>query len=212
MKTYLLGVSGCSGSGKSEIIRQLLKQTNNNLISIISQDNYYKKKENQVIDTNGFHNFDLPESINHKNFYLDILKLSSGKNIKYDEYNYNNPKTKKFSKKCIYSNPIIIVEGLFIYHYKKIRDLFHSRIFIDAQMQLMLERRIKRDLAERGYDKNDVEYRYKNHVIPAFKKFTHPHKKKSDLIINNDKNLQYSVRKFKEFLINDYNKYKRQLS
>ena len=75
MKKYVLGVSGSSGSGKSEILKQLSNKINSNLISVISQDNYYKKRDSQLIDLNGFHNFDLPESIDKKKFYDDIFKL-----------------------------------------------------------------------------------------------------------------------------------------
>ena len=211
MKRYVLGISGCSGSGKSEILKKLSNKINSNLVSIISQDNYYKKRDSQLIDLNGFHNFDLPESINKKKFYDDISKLISGKNIEYFEYNYNNPKLKS-NKKEIISNPIIIVEGLFVFHYKKINNLFNSRVFIDAELNLMIKRRLNRDLYERGYDKNDVEYRYKNHVIPAFKKFTKPYKNASNLIINNNKSIELSVTKLSNFLLNDFNKYKRRLS
>ena len=211
MKRYVLGISGCSGSGKSEILKKLSDKINSNLVSIISQDNYYKKRDSQLIDLNGFHNFDLPESINKKKFYDDISKLISGKNIEYFEYNYNNPKLKS-NKKGIISNPIIIVEGLFVFHYKKINNLFNSRVFIDAELNLMIKRRLNRDLHERGYDKNDVEYRYKNHVIPAFKKFTKPYKNASNLIINNNKSIELSVTKLSNFLLNDFNKYKRRLS
>ena len=211
MKRYVLGVSGCSGSGKSEILKKLSDKINSNLISIISQDNYYKKRDSQLIDLNGFHNFDLPESINKKKFYDDISKLISGKNIEYFEYNYNNPKLKS-NKKEIISNPIIIVEGLFVFHYKKINNLFNSRVFIDAELNLMIKRRLNRDLNERGYDKNDVEYRYKNHVMPAFKKFTKPYKNATNLIINNNKSIELSVTKLSDFLLNDFNKYKRRLS
>ena len=211
MKRYVLGISGCSGSGKSEILKKLSDKINSNLVSIISQDNYYKKRDSQLIDLNGFHNFDLPESINKKKFYDDISKLISGKNIEYFEYNYNNPKLKSNKKKII-SNPIIIVEGLFVFHYKKINNLFNSRVFIDAELNLMIKRRLNRDLNERGYDKNDVEYRYKNHVIPAFKKFTKPYKNASNLIINNNKSIELSVTKLSNFLLNDFNKYKRRLS
>ena len=70
MKRYVLGISGCSGSGKSEILKKLSNKINSNLVSIISQDNYYKKRDSQLIDLNGFHNFDLPESINKKNFMM----------------------------------------------------------------------------------------------------------------------------------------------
>ena len=211
MKRYVLGISGCSGSGKSEILKKLSDKINSNLVSIISQDNYYKKRDSQLIDLNGFHNFDLPESINKKKFYDDISKLISGKNIEYFEYNYNNPKLKS-NKKGIISNPIIIVEGLFVFHYKKINNLFNSRVFIDAELNLMIKRRLNRDLHERGYDKNDVEYRYKNHVIPAFKKFTKPYKNATNLIINNNKSIELSVTKLSNFLLNDFNKYKRRLS
>ena len=211
MKRYVLGISGCSGSGKSEILKKLSNKINSNLVSIISQDNYYKKRDSQLIDLNGFHNFDLPESINKKKFYDDISKLISGKNIEYFEYNYNNPKLKSNKKKII-SNPIIIVEGLFVFHYKKINNLFNSRVFIDAEINLMIKRRLNRDLHERGYDKNDVEYRYKNHVIPAFKKFTEPYKNATNLIINNNKSIELSVTKLNNFLLNDFNKYKRRLS
>ena len=211
MKRYVLGISGCSGSGKSEILKKLSDKINSNLVSIISQDNYYKKRDSQLIDLNGFHNFDLPESINKKKFYDDISKLISGKNIEYFEYNYNNPKLKSNKKKII-SNPIIIVEGLFVFHYKKINNLFNSRVFIDAEINLMIKRRLNRDLHERGYDKNDVEYRYKNHVIPAFKKFTEPYKNATNLIINNNKSIELSVTKLSNFLLNDFNKYKRRLS
>ena len=211
MKRYVLGISGCSGSGKSEILKKLSDKINSNLVSIISQDNYYKKRDSQLIDLNGFHNFDLPESINKKKFYDDISKLISGKNIEYFEYNYNNPKLKS-NKKEIISNPIIIVEGLFVFHYKKINNLFNSRVFIDAELNLMIKRRLNRDLHETGYDKNDVEYRYKNHVIPAFKKFTKPYKNASNLIINNNKSIELSVTKLSNFLLNDFNKYKRRLS
>lgn len=211
MKRYVLGISGCSGSGKSEILKKLSDKINSNLVSIISQDNYYKKRDSQLIDLNGFHNFDLPESINKKKFYDDISKLISGKNIEYFEYNYNNPKLKSNKKKII-SNPIIIVEGLFVFHYKKINNLFNSRVFIDAELNLMIKRRLNRDLNERGYDKNDVEYRYKNHVIPAFKKFTKPYKNATNLIINNNKSIELSVTKLSNFLLNDFNKYKRRLS
>ena len=73
MKRYVLGVSGSSGSGKSEILKKLSNKINSNLISIISQDNYYKKRDSQSIDLNVFHNFDLPESIDKTKFYNDII-------------------------------------------------------------------------------------------------------------------------------------------
>ena len=211
MEKYVLGVSGCSGSGKSEIVNQLKNKTSSKLISIISQDNYYKTKENQMIDENGVHNFDLPDSIDHERFYADIMLLLSGKKVRYKKYTYNNPR--KIPKtRFISSCPIIVIEGLFIYHYEKIRKLCHSKVFIDAKKKNMKKRRIKRDLEERGYDRNDVEYRYKNHVIPAFNKFTEPYKNSSDLIIFNNEEIHSPVKCLKDFLIQEYNKYKKLLS
>ena len=86
----------------------------------------------------------------------------------------------------MFPKKIILVEGLFLFNNKEIVNLLDRSIFIDCNIDKMVERRIKRDHKIRGYDKSDVIYKYENHVLPAYNNFILPHKETVDKIINND--------------------------
>ncbi len=187
MKSKLFGICGSSGSGKSFIVKFLRKKLGSDILSVIYQDNYYKKREDQKKDKLGNYNFDLPFSFNQNDLIEDIIKIKSGKTILRKEYTFNNPDVTPNIIK-VEPNAIIIIEGLFIFNDPNISNFFDKKIFIDCNMNIMIERRIKRDHENRGYDRSDVLYKYNNHVIPAFNKFILPYKEKADLVINNDKN------------------------
>ena len=183
----IIGISGSSGSGKSFVVKYLIDNLPKDLISIVYQDNYYKKRGNQEKDTNGEYNFDLPTSFINEDLIADIKALRKGVSISRDEYNFNNPKI--ISNKIIVNpKPIIILEGLFLFNLPSLSKILDRKIFIDCETNLMIERRIKRDTKIRGYDKYDVLYKYENHVIPAYHKYILPYKKDVDLVIDNNKN------------------------
>ena len=117
--SFIIGITGGSGSGKTTLIRKLRKQFSKKELCIISQDDYYYPKEKQVMDNKGIHNFDLPGAIDKKAFLKDIQLLKKGKVLKRKEYTFNNENAKP---KIITLHPakIIVVEGLFIFHFKKL--------------------------------------------------------------------------------------------
>ena len=183
----IIGISGSSGSGKSFVVKYLIDNLPKDLISIVYQDNYYKKRGDQEKDINGKYNFDLPTSFINEDLIADIKALRKGVSISRDEYNFNNPKI--ISNKIIVNpKPIIILEGLFLFNLPSLSKILDRKIFIDCETDLMIERRIKRDTKIRGYDKYDVLYKYENHVIPAYHKYILPYKKDVDLVIDNNKN------------------------
>ena len=183
----IIGISGSSGSGKSFVVKYLIDNLPKDLISIVYQDNYYKKRGDQEKDTNGEYNFDLPTSFINEDLIADIKALRKGVSISRDEYNFNNPKI--ISNKIIVNpKPIIILEGLFLFNLPSLSKILDRKIFIDCETNLMIERRIKRDTKIRGYDKYDVLYKYENHVKPAYHKYILPYKKDVDLVIDNNKN------------------------
>ena len=183
----IIGISGSSGSGKSFVVKYLIDNLPKDLISIVYQDNYYKKRGKKEKDTNGEYNFDLPTSFINEDLIADIKALRKGVSISRDEYNFNNPKI--ISNKIIVNpKPIIILEGLFLFNLPSLSKILDRKIFIDCETNLMIERRIKRDTKIRGYDKYDVLYKYENHVIPAYHKYILPYKKDVDLVIDNNKN------------------------
>lgn len=184
-KPYIIGITGGSGSGKTLFLNQLKKSFDAKTVTCVSQDDYYMPREFQLVDKNGQHNFDRPESIDYEHFASDLKALSDGKEIEKEEYTFNNPNVvpKKIIRRPA---PVILVEGIFIFHYKKIAELIDLKIFIDAKDYIKLQRRLKRDREERGYDADDVLYKYENHIMPSFQKYIAPYKETADLIVPNN--------------------------
>ena len=203
-KPFIVGICGGSGSGKTRFITDLIKNFDEKEITIISQDDYYLPRENQKVDKMGITNFDLPTSIDKIAFQKDIEALMAGKVVQREEYTFNNS-SKKTKILTFHPNPIVVVEGLFIFHYKKIRKLLDLKVFLDAKENLKVVRRIKRDRIERNYPLDDVLYRYENHVLPSFEKYILPFKTKADVIINNNKSYQKGLSVLNGFLSNYLN-------
>ncbi len=181
-KPFVVGITGGSGSGKTMFMNKLMEHLPQ--ASLHSMDNYYKKIDEQPIDENGVENFDMLESIDIDRYERDLKMLIAGEGLEFKEYTFNNDKSKAKTI-IVESHPVILVEGIFVLYYPQIRELMDLKLFVDAPDYLMMSRRIIRDAEERGYDLNDVLYRYKNHVTPAFKSYTEPSKDWADLVIPN---------------------------
>lgn len=186
-KPFTIGITGGSGSGKTFFLQGLSSLFAPDDICLISQDNYYKPRDQQPIDENGIKNFDLPISIDRDAFLMDLLKIKSGQNVIKKEYTFNNPaaEPKLLEFKAA---PIIIVEGLFVQYFEEIEKELDLRIFIEAKDHVKLGRRIKRDQVERGYDLDDVLYRYQYHVMPIYESQIEPLKHRADLVVPNNSN------------------------
>ncbi len=186
---FIIGISGGSGSGKTSFIQDIKSHFTSEEICFLSQDDYYRPREEQKEDVNGIKNFDLPESIDMDEYFIDLVKLTNGIAVERMEYTYNNnlkePKVIHFKPA-----PIVIVEGLFVFNEPKLFDMMDLRIIIHATDTQKIIRRIKRDRVERNYPLEDVLYRYEHHVLPSFEAYIHPYLNKVDLIINNNKSYE----------------------
>jgi uridine kinase len=191
-RPFTIGITGGSGSGKTFFLQELSALFKTEEICLISQDNYYKPREQQPIDENGVKNFDLPISIDHEAFLNDLLKLKSGRNVIKKEYTFNNPSAEPHMLE-FKTAPILIVEGLFVQYFDEIAKEIDLKIFIEAKDHVKLGRRIKRDQVERGYDLDDVLYRYQYHVMPIFENQIEPLKHSADLIIPNNKHFKKAL-------------------
>ena len=182
---FLIGITGGSGSGKTTFIRQLREGLPPEQVCLLSMDDYYVAREQQEKDERGVHNFDRPASIHCKQFIRDLKLLIAGNTVEREEYVFNNelaaPRTLTF-----HPAPVIIVEGLFVFHYEELRNLLNLKLFLHAKDNLKVVRRIKRDRVERNYPLDDVLYRYEHHVLPAYEQYVEPHRERADLIVNNN--------------------------
>lgn len=186
-KPYVIGVAGGSGSGKTFFLNCFLNHFSEEEVCLVSQDDYYIKVGEMSGEQNRLHNFDLPTCIEVNQFQNDVDQLLAFKTVYKQEYTFNNP-TAIPKMLEIKPAPILIIEGLFIYHYKNIDKLFDYRIFMDAATEIALERRLNRDLLERGYSEEDVLYKWDNHVMPAYNDYLFPHRLRCNKIINNSTN------------------------
>jgi uridine kinase len=185
IKPFIIGIAGGSGSGKTFFLKCFLKHFTNDEVCLVSQDDYYiPVAHNMTAEENKRYNFDLPDTIDHNHFKEDISRLLNKETIYKREYTFNNPATPKLLE--IKPAPILIVEGLFILHFREIAKLLDLKIFIEADEEIALVRRLKRDLIERGYSHEDVMYKWINHVVPAYKKFLLPYREECDQVITNN--------------------------
>ena len=196
---YLIGITGGSASGKTTFLRRLLDSFPEEDICLISQDNYYHSLDKQQLDAQGVHNFDLPASIDAAAYADDILRISQGQEVRRVEYTFNNSTVKP--KELVFRPaPIVVVEGIFVFHFEDIAKLLDLKVYIDAQEHVKLHRRIIRDRDERGYDLADVLYRYTHHVAPTYEKFIAPYKHEADIVVPNNRHFDKGLEVLVGFL------------
>src|SRR6185312_15725725 len=187
-KPFIIGIAGGSGSGKTFFLKCFLEHFTHDEVSLVSQDDYYiPVAHNMTKEENKLYNFDLPTTIDNRHFERDILRLINGHIVLKEEYIFNNPDLVPKMLE-IRPAPILIVEGLFILHFKKIAKLLDLKIFIEADNDIALGRRLKRDLIERGYSHDDALYKWINHVVPAYEEFLLPYKDECDQVVVNNSN------------------------
>ena len=187
--SYVVGVTGGSASGKTQLLNWLQKLLPAEQVCLFSQDNYYQDRERHDSEVNRSTNFDDPAIIEQEAFARDLQQLKNGQAVTRREYTFNNPAlTPRIL--TFQPAPIILVEGIFVFHFLEISRLLDLKVFVDAKEHLKLHRRILRDLDERGYPLEDILYKYTHQVVPAYEKYIAPYQYDSDLIIPNNQELR----------------------
>ena len=201
-KPFVIGIAGGSGSGKTFFLNCFLHHFKQDEVTLVSQDDYYIPAGDMTQEENKLYNFDLPSTIDSEQFLKDIKQLLNGEVVYKKEYSFNNPlAVVKILE--IKSAPIIIVEGLFILHFQEIAALLDHTIFVDADEQVALDRRVKRDGLERGYPEEDVIYKWHNHVVPAYKEYLLPYRDNCDKVVMNNTNESDELIAITEDISND---------
>lgn len=181
----IVGICGGSGSGKTTLLKRLETTFKDKNPCVFSMDNYYLPIELQQLDNNGIVNFDLPTALDEKRLTADLQALANGQPIEVKEYHFNAPPNKNVLI-TLNSSELIIVEGLFLFHYPGVKELLDYSIFVDVDPSVQLDRRLYRDQETRGYSREDIIYQWDNHVLPCFENYLYPYKKDASFIFRND--------------------------
>ncbi|MFP9100646.1 uridine kinase [Flavobacterium sp. RHBU_24] len=182
----VIGIAGGTGSGKTTVVHQIMNQLPETEVGVLSQDHYYRATTDLSYEERAKINFDHPRSIDFELLYEHLKDLKEGKAIDQPVYSFV---THNRVDDTIHTHPrkVMIVEGILILADKKLRELFDIKIFVHADPDERLIRRLKRDIAERGRDMEEVLNRYQNTLKPMHEQFIEPTKAFADIIIPNDR-------------------------
>lgn len=182
----ILGIAGGTGSGKTTVVNQILNQLPDGEVGVISQDSYYKETNELSYEERTKINFDHPKSIDFNLLVQHLKELKKGKVIEQPVYSFV---THNRTEDTVKTHPkkVIIIEGILIFNNKKLLDLCDIKIFVHADADERLIRRLKRDIQERGRDLNEVLNRYQDTLKPMHQQFIEPTKSFADIIIPNDR-------------------------
>lgn len=182
----IIGIAGGTGSGKTTVVHQIMNELPETEVGIISQDSYYKQNVGMSYEERSRINFDHPRAIDFELMVQHLKDLKAGKTIEQPVYSFV---THNRTDDTIITHPrkVMIVEGILILNNQELRDLFDVKIFVHADSDERLIRRLKRDIAERGRDMEEVLNRYQTTLKPMHQQFIEPTKEHADIIIPNDK-------------------------
>lgn len=182
----VIGIAGGTGSGKTTVVNQIINELPTEEVGIISQDSYYKDTSDLSYVERTRINFDHPRAIDFELLVSHLKTLKEGSPIEQPIYSFV---THNRTEDIILTHPrkVMIVEGILILTNPELRDMFDVKIFVHADSDERLIRRLKRDISERGRDMNEVLNRYQNTLKPMHEQFIEPTKAYADIIIPNDK-------------------------
>lgn len=171
----LIAVCGGSGSGKTTFAKRLVERLGANRCAILSQDRYYIDQSSNFKEDGGEVNFDHPNAIDFDLMAKHLNQLASGKAIDAPNYDFATHKRQKETTR-FEAKPVIIVDGILVLSQEKIRDEVDASVFIDIPEAIRFERRLKRDIVERGRTREGVEKQFFKQVKPMHDQFVEPSK------------------------------------
>ena len=180
-KSFILGVAGGSGSGKTYFAQEL-KAALGEHATIVYQDNFYIDQSHRFDHDGGSVNFDHPESLDLKLLAQCLSELKSGLPSKIPIYDFKTH-TRKDEKLHLEPTTIVIVDGILIFHPDYLRAQFDEMVFFDTPENLRFQRRLSRDVTERGRTPEGVEAQFLKQVKPMHDQFVDPSKTHAHVVI-----------------------------
>ena len=180
--TTIIGIAGGSGSGKTSVTNEIMKNLEGHSVALLAQDYYYKDQSHLTFDERLETNYDHPFAFDNDLLIDNLNDLRNGKQVEVPTYDYSNHTR---SKETIAFEPkdVIIVEGIFALENKTLRDLMDVKIYVDTDADLRILRRLLRDTEESGRKMESVINQSLHVVRPMHNPFIEPTKRYADIII-----------------------------
>lgn len=199
----VIGIAGGSGSGKTSVVKKIIKSLPKERVAVLSQDSYYKDQGDISQEAREKINFDHPSAIEWPLMIQQIEELKAGNTVQMPTYSYV---TCRRGTETIPVKPaeVLLVEGILIFTNEVLCDTLDLKVFVDTESDERLIRIIQRDVNERGRGLDKSIRHYRTYVKPMHESFIEPTKKLADIIIpvggNNDKGIDILTSKIKQTL------------
>lgn len=185
---FIIGITGGTGSGKTTIVNEVINLFDASEICLLSSDSYYKNNASLDFNQRDKLNYDIPEAIDFDllNKHIDLLKQEININVP----NYCFTTHLRLEKTTVVEpKKILIIEGILILTNKTLRESINYSVFLDCPRDVRFQRRLDRDIKERGRNYNDVINLFETRLDIMHSEFVEPHKTFCDLILNTNENI-----------------------
>ena len=178
----LIGVAGGSGSGKTTVVRRIVRALGEDQVVVVHHDSYYRDASHLPMEERVQINYDHPESLETELLIEHLQALLRGEPVDVPVYDFSAHARLDESRRVL-PRPVVIVDGILILWDRKLRDLMDVKLFVDADADVRLGRRLQRDMDERGRSPDSVLTQYMDTVRPMHLEFVEPSKRYADVII-----------------------------
>ena len=182
MKPFIVGVAGGSGSGKSTVARNLAQALHAESVAFIDMDAYYRNFEHLPIAERRKINWDHPESFDWELLVGQLSRLASGEAIEKPVYDFVSH-ARSTQTVIVPATRVVVIDGILLFSDPRVRDLCDVKVFVDADADIRLIRRIRRDMNKRGRPLDEILDQYVNTVHPMHLQFVEPTKRYADIIV-----------------------------
>lgn len=194
----IIGISGGTGAGKTTLVNYVAEILGKDETLILSQDRYYKHLPALSFEERCLINFDHPDALDLDLLANHVVQLQKGKSIKSPLYSFEQH-LRMDEIEVIHAKKYILIEGILVFAHAPLRDLFDYKVYIEADINKRVERRMERDINTRGRTKAEVMARFENTLHAMHRQFIAPHMHSADVvIINND--LKFAKNQMQEWI------------
>jgi uridine kinase len=190
MRPHIIGIAGPSSSGKSELSRQLVLRLPGT--SIVSLDSYYCGMEEIPLAARKTVNFDHPGALDWELLHQHLQAIASGRSFEEPVYSFADY-ARTGATRRIEPSEFVIVEGLFVLYWAELRAMLDTKVYVETDAAVCFNRRLARDVAERGRTPQSVREQYERTVRPSAEWFVFPTAKYADLVVSGEEPLDHST-------------------
>ena len=186
----VVGIAGCSGSGKTTLARELARELEATLFPL---DLYYRDLSQFPLDARHMQNFDHPDSLESELFIEHIRELGEGRTIHRPVYDFSRHTRVAGNFDTVEPAPFLIVEGILALYYDELWPLYDFSVYVDAPNEICLNRRIYRDMRERGRTEESVRAQFEATARPMAEQYVLPSQARATITVSGTEALDWSI-------------------